>query len=34
MCQFGIAENYVHSFAYYKYKNLISFKIYVVLYQY
>ena len=29
-----IAENYALGFAYYKYKTLISFKIYVVLYQY
>ena len=29
-----IAENYALAFAYYKYKTLISFKIYVVLYQY
>ena len=29
-----IAENYAFSFAYYKHKTLISFKIYVVLYQY
>ena len=29
-----IAENYTRGFAYYKYKTLISFKIYVVLYQY
>ena len=29
-----MAENYAFSFAYYKYKTLISFKIYVILYQY
>ena len=29
-----IAENYALAFAYYKCKTLISFKIYVVLYQY
>ena len=29
-----IAENYTLGFAYYKYKTSISFKIYVVLYQY
>ena len=34
MCQMYIAENYTRGFAYYKYKTLISFKIYVVLYQY
>ena len=34
MCQMYIAENYTLGFAYYKYKTLISFKIYVVLYQY
>ena len=28
-----IADNYALGFAYYKYKSLISFKIYVVLYQ-
>ena len=34
MCRVDIAENYALGFAYYKYKTLISFKIYVVLYQY
>ena len=34
MCRMDIAENYALGFAYYKYKTLISFKIYVVLYQY
>ena len=34
MCWMDIAENYALGFAYYKYKTLISFKIYVVLYQY
>ena len=34
MCRMDIAENYALGFAYYKYKSLISFKIYVVLYQY
>ena len=34
MCRMDIAENYALAFAYYKYKTLISFKIYVVLYQY
>ena len=34
MCQMDIAENYALGSAYYKYKTLISFKIYVVLYQY
>ena len=34
MCRMDIAENYALSFAYYKYKTFISFKIYVVLYQY
>ena len=34
MCQMDVAENYALSFAYHKYKTLISFKIYVVLYQY
>ena len=34
MCRMDIAENYAPGFAYYKFKTLISFKIYVVLYQY
>ena len=34
ICRMDIAENYALGFAYYKYKTLISFKIYVVLYQY
>ena len=35
MCRMDIAENYALRFAYYKYKALISFKIYVVsVYQY
>ena len=34
MCRMDTAENYALGFAYYKYKTLISFKIYVVLYQY
>ena len=34
MCRMDIAENYALGFAYYKYKTLISFKVYVVLYQY
>ena len=34
MCWIDIAENYALGFAYYKYKTLISFKIYVVLYRY
>ena len=34
MCRMGTAENYDLGFAYYKYKILISFKIFVVLYQY
>ena len=34
MCWMDIAETYALGFAYYKYKTLISFKIYVVLYQY
>ena len=34
MCRMDIAENYALGFGYYKYKTLISFKIYVVLYQY
>ena len=35
MCRMDIAENYALGFAYYKYKGLISFKIYVVsVYQY
>ena len=34
MCRIDIAENYTFGFSYYKYKTLISFKIYVVLYQY
>ena len=29
-----IVENYALGFAYYQYKTLISFKVYVVLYQY
>ena len=33
-CRMDTAENYALGFAYYKYKTLISFKIYVVLYQY
>ena len=33
MCRMDIAENYFLGFAYYKYKTLNSFKIYVVLYQ-
>ena len=32
MCWMDIAGNYALGFAYYKYKTLISFKIYVVLY--
>ena len=34
MCWMDIAENYALGFAYYKYKTLTSFKIYVVLYHY
>ena len=34
MCQMDSAENYALGFAYYKYKTLISFNIYIVLYQY
>ena len=34
MCRMDIAGNYVLGFAYYKYKTLASFKIYVVSYQY
>ena len=34
MCLMDIAENYALGFPYYKYKTLISLKIYVVLYQY
>ena len=34
MCRMDIAENYALGIGYYKYKTLISFKIYVVLYQY
>ena len=34
MCQVDITENYALGFAYYKYKTLMSFKIYIVLYQY
>ena len=34
MCRMDIAEYYALGFAYYKYKTLISFKIYVVLCQY
>ena len=33
MCRMNIAEKYALGFAYYNYKTLISFKIYVVLYQ-
>ena len=33
MCRIDIPENYALGFAYYKYKTLISFKIYLVLYQ-
>ena len=33
LCRMDIAENYALGFAYYKYKTLDSFKIYVVLYQ-
>ena len=32
MCRMDMAENYSLGFAYYKYKTLTSFKIYVVLY--
>ena len=34
MCPMDIAENYALGIACYKYKTWISFKIYVVLYQY
>ena len=34
MCRMDIAESCVLFFAYYKFKTLISFKIYVFLYQY
>ena len=34
MCRMDIAENHALVFAYYTYKTLISFKIYVVVYQY
>ena len=34
MCRMDVAENYALGFTYCKYKTLISFKIYVVLYQY
>ena len=34
MCRMDIAENHAIGFAYYTYKTLISFKIYVVAYQY
>ena len=34
ICRMTIAENYALGFAYNKHKTLISFKIYVVLYQY
>ena len=34
MCLIDIVENYALGFAYYKYKTLTSFKIYVILYQY
>ena len=34
MCRMDIAENHALGFAYYTYKTLISFKIYVVVYQY
>ena len=34
MRRMDVAENYFLGFAYYKYKTLNSFKIYVVLYQY
>ena len=34
MRRMDVAENYALGFAYYKYKTLISFKVYVVLYEY
>ena len=34
MCRMDITENYVLGFTCYNYKALISFKIYVALYQY
>ena len=34
MRRMDMVENYALGFGYYKYKTLISFKIYVVLYQY
>ena len=34
MCPIDIAEKYALGFAYYEHKNLISFRIFVILYQY
>ena len=33
MCRMEVTENYALRFAYYKYKTMMSFKNYVVLYQ-